>query len=220
MSHNYRGWLRNRAVAMFNRPFPSPPSTTVLNPIGNTPYALQTNVSINLLNSAFTDIAFTAVDQGTGDSLDNQKAEPNYRFTPKAPYADIFRHKMAIDFDGTAFSGRFYALMESNSAVVKARIFKEWADDTLTPWLHYIPLSLRLQESYNLFAFFFGLHKVVEAAERGQCKASGCELLPQQKRELLRSSGHDEALRKIAEAGKEWYHTRVRHEDMMLYIYR
>lgn len=49
--------------------------------------------------------------------------------------------KYVLDMDGNTFSGRFYRLLETRSAVLKQTIFKEWHDGRLIPWVHYIPVS-------------------------------------------------------------------------------
>jgi hypothetical protein len=46
-------------------------------------------------------------------------------------YDEIFKRKIALDMDGTAYSGRFMALMASRSAVLKSRVFREAMDETL-----------------------------------------------------------------------------------------
>lgn len=61
--------------------------------------------------------------------------------------------KYVLDMDGNRFSGRFYRLLRSNSAVVKQTILKEWHDDWLVPWVHFIPLSLDGDELWEVMRF-------------------------------------------------------------------
>ncbi|KIW24199.1 uncharacterized protein PV07_09927 [Cladophialophora immunda] len=49
--------------------------------------------------------------------------------------------KYVLDMDGNAFSGRFYRLLLSQSAVLKQTVFQEWHDGRLVPWVHFIPIS-------------------------------------------------------------------------------
>jgi hypothetical protein len=61
--------------------------------------------------------------------------------------------KYVLDMDGNGFSGRYYRLLRSNSAVVKQTILKEWHDDWLVPWVHFIPLSLDGDEIWEMMRF-------------------------------------------------------------------
>ena len=61
--------------------------------------------------------------------------------------------KYVLDMDGNGFSGRYYRLLRSNSAVVKQTILKEWHDDWLVPWVHFIPLSLDGDELWEMMRF-------------------------------------------------------------------
>jgi len=37
-------------------------------------------------------------------------------------------------------------LLGSRSVVLKQTLFKEWHDDRLVPWVHYVPVSLEMKE--------------------------------------------------------------------------
>ena len=60
--------------------------------------------------------------------------------------AQAYRSRFVMDLDGNSFSGRFYNLLASRSAVLKQTIFKEWHDERLVPWFHYIPVSVGMDE--------------------------------------------------------------------------
>ncbi|THX18333.1 hypothetical protein D6D13_00468 [Aureobasidium pullulans] len=64
-----------------------------------------------------------------------------------------YAHKYVLDIDGNGFSGRYYRLLRSHSAVVKQTILKEWHDDWLMPWVHFIPLSLEGNEIWEMMRF-------------------------------------------------------------------
>jgi len=64
-----------------------------------------------------------------------------------------YSSKYALDMDGNAFSGRFYRLLKSRSAVIKQTIFKEWHDGRLVPWIHFIPLSMEADELGEIMRF-------------------------------------------------------------------
>jgi hypothetical protein len=100
------------------------------------------------------------------------------------------RYKYVFDIDGNSLSGRFYRLLASNSAVLKTTIFKEWHDERLVPWLHYIPVSLGLEE------------------------------LPELVRFLATTDEGREVGRRVAEAGKAWHAKGLREVDRGVYFYR
>jgi Glycosyl transferase family 90 len=44
-----------------------------------------------------------------------------------------------LDIDGNGYSGRFLRLLMSNSVPVKMTVFREWINDWIIPWVHYVP---------------------------------------------------------------------------------
>ncbi|KAI6371831.1 hypothetical protein MCOR25_003860 [Pyricularia grisea] len=101
-----------------------------------------------------------------------------------------FRYKFVLDVDGNSYSGRFYRLLASHSCPLKASIFREWHDDRLVPWLHYVPVGSPPDELPELVRF-------LTETEDGQ------------------EIGHA-----IAEAGREWYDRSMTPMHQGLYIYR
>ena len=67
---------------------------------------------------------------------------------------DAWKYKYLLDMDGNAFSGRFYAFLKSKSVVYKMAVFREWHEEWLKPWVHYIPLSLRGDELVETARWF------------------------------------------------------------------
>jgi hypothetical protein len=70
----------------------------------------------------------------------------------ESPHAAL-HSKYALDTDGNAYSGRYYRLLKSNSAVIKHTAFREWHDRRLVPWVHFIPLSPGADEFGELVRF-------------------------------------------------------------------
>lgn len=141
----------------------------------------------------------------------SQRFEPTFRFADRAPFEDNYRTKAVLDLDGTAYSGRFLALMHSRTAVFKAGLFREALSHSLVPWYHYVPISVRLTDMPSILGFFFGVESV-KAFLKGTGRArveSG----------LAAASAHDEALRLVGERGREWASQCARRQDMMLYTY-
>lgn len=65
-----------------------------------------------------------------------------------------WQYKYILDIDGNAFSGRFYAFLKSMSLVYKLAVFKEWHEEWLRPWVHYIPLGLKGDEYVESVRYF------------------------------------------------------------------
>ena len=98
--------------------------------------------------------------------------------------------KYALDIDGNAYSGRYYKLLKSNSAVMKHTSFKEWHDGRLQPWVHFIPLSASADELAEVSRF------------------------------LLMEDEGLEIGKKIAEQGKEWARKTLRPIDLEVVFIR
>ncbi|KAI1331086.1 hypothetical protein F5Y16DRAFT_360494 [Xylariaceae sp. FL0255] len=101
-----------------------------------------------------------------------------------------WKYKYLLDIDGNAFSGRFYAFLKSKSLVYKWAVFREWHLEWLTPWAHYIPLSLQGDDWLEAVRYF-----------------SSSE------------AGKNEALR-LAKQQSEWANKVLRHEDMEVWFFR
>ncbi|KAL8372349.1 hypothetical protein RB595_001919 [Gaeumannomyces hyphopodioides] len=100
------------------------------------------------------------------------------------------RYRLQLDVDGNSYSGRFYRMLASRSCPLKATVFREWHDDRLVPWLHYVPVSQSLEELPELVRFLAGTRR-----------------------------GSDVA-RAIADAGREWHDRAVAPVHQGLYLYR
>lgn len=211
---NWIGWLRSRLVSRTNRPSDWNHFDTLLlaDPSSHT---TTTTLPSHLINSALTDIAFSSADQhGEPASLDSQRTEPSFRFTGSVPFRTNYASKAIFDVDGTAYSGRFVALLRSRSAVFKARLYLEALDDGLIPWYHYVPVSVRLSEMYSLLGYFFSARSVVAAVVEAGEKVGKKEL-----ERAVKGVAHEEELREIAEQGREWGMKCTRREDAMSYAH-
>ena len=67
-------------------------------------------------------------------------------FTSREGMKASYSSKFAFDIDGTTYTERFQRLLQSHNTVFKMTIFQEWHDDFLVPWVHYVPVSLGMQE--------------------------------------------------------------------------
>lgn len=73
---------------------------------------------------------------------------------------DHWKHKYLVDLDGMGYSGRFFSFLESDSAVLKATVYREFFEQWIQPWYarHPQTSALLLVSSY-LDADFYALHQ-------------------------------------------------------------
>ena len=103
---------------------------------------------------------------------------------------DAWAYKYLLDIDGNAFSGRFYAFLQSKSLVYKMAVFREWHEEYLKPWVHYIPLSLRGDEWVEAVRWFAGEAVGKKEAER------------------------------LAVQGRQWAEKVLRNDDLEVWLFR
>jgi len=183
--------------------FADPPTST------NYVYA---SVPIASLNQEIMDVAFVSSvgsDQYPG-GLEQQVLD--HRFDDAVVLSDYWAHKYLLDLDGMGYSGKFFAFLGSDSAVIKSSVYQEFFSDWIQPWLHYIPLSTSYIEIYNIHAFFSGGTPDTLALVN-----STAQHLPRRQRIPLEG---DVRLRRIARAGKHWKNTMGRQVDMEAYVFR
>ncbi|OAQ59054.1 glycosyltransferase family 90 protein [Pochonia chlamydosporia 170] len=99
-------------------------------------------------------------------------------------------YRYLFDLDGNSMSTRFYRLLSREAVVLKQTWFQEWHDDRLTPWAHYIPVSMTMEELPALLEF----------------------LINDPNGELLSAE--------IAKAGSMRSREVLREADMSIYLYR
>ena len=103
---------------------------------------------------------------------------------------DAWKHKYLLDIDGNAFSGRFYAFLRSTSLVYKMAFFREWHEEWIRPWLHYIPLGQKGDEYTESVRYF-------AQEQNGKIQAP-----------------------KIATQGRDWAGKVLRQEDLEVWLFR
>jgi len=169
-------------------------------------------VPLQAMNSEIMDTAFTKA-VGCGGFPEGCRGMTNhYRFTKSVPLGEHWKHKYLIDFDGMGYSARSFAFLASESALVKATVYREFFSDWIQPWLHYIPLSQSYKEVYNIYGYFSGpTASMLAAANSKSQPLSGPEKL---------AAAGDMRLRRIAQAGRQWKRTIGRKVDMETYVYR
>ncbi|GKT90270.1 glycosyltransferase family 90 protein [Colletotrichum tofieldiae] len=145
-------------------------------------------VASSFLNSRLYDVAFTRIFQCERTQCRDQKSYFNVRSW--VDKNEALRSRLVFDLDGNGISGRYYKLLASKSTPLKQTLLREWHDDRLVPWVHYVPVSLGMGELPELVTY-------LTTTESGQRRA-----------------------REIAEQGKDWYSNAFREVDLAIYTYR
>lgn len=98
------------------------------------------------------DVKFSKV--GQCEATDCKAEKEFFTIAPSADQNEAWSYRYLLDLDGNAFSGRFYAFMQSKSITFKMAVFREWHEHWIAPWVHYIPLSLRGTETLEAVRWF------------------------------------------------------------------
>jgi len=124
-----------------------------------------------------------------------------FAFAPREDFQKHWSYAYLYDGDGAGFSGRFLPFLLSHSLPFKTALFREWYEGRLTPWLHFVPLDLRLQGLWGTFAYFAGF----------EGKLAG---------KWVKWERRNKEAEMIAERGRDWAEKVLRKEDMELYFFR
>lgn len=141
-----------------------------------------------------------------------------------------WKYKYVLDLDGPSYSAKFFAILASHSAAIKASVHREFYHDWIQPWyvyacflelrclcalvrLHYIPLSGGYDELYNIYGYFSPpTAKMAEIASKETNETMPIGPGEPSEGEVL--------LHKIARAGRAWKSHVGRRVDMEAYVYR
>ncbi|KAI5367772.1 Putative glycosyl transferase CAP10 domain-containing protein [Septoria linicola] len=145
-------------------------------------------VNDEAFNNSFYHVHFTEIVQCDETARKHQKEY--FDVKPPDSRAEAGKYTLVFDSDGNGHSARYYRLLQSKSLPLKQTIFREWHDDRLQPWLHYVPVSLAMDELPEVVRYF------VEEAEG---------------RELAQE---------MAIKGREWSLQVLRPVDQVIYLYR
>lgn len=113
-----------------------------------------------------------------------------YNVQESDPRNESLKYTLNFDTDGNGHSGRYYRLLNSRSLPLKQTVFREWHDERLQPWLHYVPVSLGMEE------------------------------LPEVVRYLIDDEEGRQLAAELAEEGREWSLRALRPVDQVIYLYR
>jgi hypothetical protein len=59
----------------------------------------------------------------------------DHRFADAVPLGENWKHKYLIDIDGMGYSARLFALLKSESAVLKSTVYTEFMSEWIQPWV-------------------------------------------------------------------------------------
>ena len=134
------------------------------------------------------DVHFSSVGQCDPGDCDAQKEF--FRMADEAPRHYAWGYKYLLDIDGNAFSGRFYAFLKSRSLVFKMAVFREWHEEWIKPWVHYVPLGLHGDEYVESIRYF-------DQEEEGRAMAQ-----------------------RLANQGRDWAGKVLRNDDFEVWFFR
>ncbi|KAI0389579.1 glycosyltransferase family 90 protein [Xylariaceae sp. FL0594] len=132
-----------------------------------------TKISTSFLNSRLYNVGFARIFQCTSSSTSSCRDQRTY-FRPKpwiSSSSPLYSSTLVYDVDGNGVSGRFYKLLASKSTPLKQTLFREWHDERLFPWVHYVPVSMDLGEVPELVRFLMagsGKERAKEIADQGR----------------------------------------------------
>jgi len=141
------------------------------------------------LNHSFYNVHFTALVQ-FADSTTKDTIGAYFKIHDVEPRREAFRYTLAFDLDGNGHSGRFYRLLNSRSLPLKQTVFREWHDERLQAWQHYVPISLSMED------------------------------LPEVVRYLVDEEEGRQISTVMAERGREWSLRALRPIDQVIYLFR
>lgn len=103
-------------------------------PPGSSKY-IYAEVSSADLNKEIMDVAFVKLVDAFNFPGGIAALARDHRFDENGVnLGDHWKHKYLIDVDGMGYSGRFFSFLESDSAVVKASVYREFFGEWIQPW--------------------------------------------------------------------------------------
>lgn len=139
---------------------PPPPTGTVpnitLTGADTSNNTLSASISKTAYDEQFTNVTFVGIEKGDCSFFECNSLNDMFKFGPKKPLSEVWRWKMAIDVDGWGYSARWRALIASNSLALKSTIYHEWYTDRIVPWVHFVPISPKMNELYDVLGYFLG----------------------------------------------------------------
>jgi hypothetical protein len=143
----------------------------------------------SIIDGSLYNVHFTGVVQ-CEDTITCDNIQEYFDIREPEPRSEAFKYTLVFDLDGNGHSGRFYRLLTSRSLPLKQTVFREWHDERLQPWQHYVPISLEMDD------------------------------LPEVVRYLVDEEEGRQIAAQLAEMGRQWSLRALRPTDQVIYIYR
>lgn len=199
---NWKGFQRHRFVSMNNASMVHGVEKQGLEPLNfampeRERYGLAAQAAGKLGDwmSSWANVAFTDLMCEPGEEEGRCRyTGPFYHIALGVTMAQQFMLKYLPDIDGNSFSGRYLGFLRSTSLPIKATVWREWHDNRLVGWKHFVPMDSRFGDYFGIMEYFLGY-----GDER---------------------PAHDMQAERIATAGKEWAEKTLRREDMQIYTLR
>lgn len=212
--------------------------------------ATQRGASMAEWVNGWGDAAFT--DLQCSESTENGTCPYTDEFfsvlTSSSPNNSTSAYKYAaiLDGEGGDTDESFVSSLQSGVLTFKASIYRQWYDDRVLPWIHFIPLDNTYVDLYAAMEFFQGsqtrgrngdfAHAHIEmekhehhfnkppgsAEERRRSNVKNGAVEGVGRKDVSEESkdGNDEKAQKIAQAGQEWATRTLSRYDALAYIYR
>ncbi|KAH6611979.1 hypothetical protein C7974DRAFT_406747 [Boeremia exigua] len=196
----WKGMLRQRLVHYLN--FNTTARLPMFLPKGDhtdkLEYIMKRRSDVKNMLETKIDAQFTELKHCTGQDCIDQSRE--FKAVDDIDIRQHWRYRYLFDADGAGFSRHFLPFLQTNSVVLKSGIFREWYDDRLVAWKHFVPVDLRLHDLFSIVAYFGG-YGVEERSKRMM-------------------EGRPKEAEAIARQGKVWTEKVLRKEDMEVYMFR
>jgi len=108
---------------------------SVVNDLTNTDLGSKFSQDSNLYNVKFTRIVQCS-------EAHCKELKDFFRVQGLESLDAVYEHRYLFDMDGNGMSGRFPSLLASRSLVLKQTLQREFFDEWLWPWVHYVPVSM------------------------------------------------------------------------------
>lgn len=212
-SGEWRGMTRQRLVHLFTNGSDAD-SQAVLLPTSNSAnpsYSIRSVRTSRLRSHLSTSLRFVDhIERCVGRDCSDQHAEFAPQFVRGSDFQEHWRYKYLFDADGAGFSGRFLPFLHSGSLPFKVGVMREWWQDRVTPWVHFVPVDVRLKEAWSLLVYFAGWKGRDGATPEDRNRTYADWAMPP----------HESEAEAIALRGKEWAEKVLRKEDMEVYLFR
>ena len=200
-------------------------------------------------DAAFTDLHCDGAADGGGCEYTEEYFSIATAQNTSAGAGQEHKYAAVLDGNGGDDRGEFVGALRAGSVALKASVYRQWFDGRVVPWVHFVPLDNTFVDLYGVMEFFLGTatregttefaHAHVELPkhehhfqtphpedeEEGEDTENPQGEHDQAEENVVKrlegeKDGHDDAARKIAEAGQAWAEKVLRKEDMSLYMYR